>query len=175
MIWPQTAKVLAALPLISLATAATPICPPNGPWIPRPTDLGKSAILRSATHKLTGLIDDALKGKIEAGWPVKNASFSISLVSSDDHVDGRSIWEYHHRAEANTKGPRYINGDSQYLIGSISKMISELLFLRVGINMDQKITEFLPELGDDSSLIPWKEISLAALAEHLSGMPPNCE
>jgi hypothetical protein len=45
----------------------------------------------------------------------------------------------------------------------------------VGIDKDKKITEFLPELDDNSSLIPWNEISLAALSEHLSGIPPNCE
>jgi hypothetical protein len=175
MTWPESAKMLAALALVPMASAIASICAPSGPWFPRPTALKHSAILRSATDNLTSLINNTLNGEIEAGWPISNASFSISIVSSDDCEAGRPIWEYHHRAEANTNGTRLINGDSQYLIGSVSKLISELLFLRVGIDMNKKITEFLPELDDNSSLIPWNEISLAALSEHLSGIPPNCE
>lgn len=174
MIIPQRAKVLAALPLIHAAQTAIPICPPSGPWLPRPTALAQSAFFRLATDSLARQINRALEGEIEAGWPVANTSFSISVVSSDDPTEGNSLWEYHHLAEANVNGTRDVNGDSQYLIGSISKLISELLFLRVGIDMDQKITDFLPELDNESSLIRWNEISLAALSEHLSGIPPNC-
>lgn len=175
MIFLQPTKMLATLFIIEAGRAVSAICPPSGPWLPQPTALDRFHSFQSATESLERQIKDALKGEIEAGWPVANASFSISVVSSDDLEDGRPLWEYHHLAEANINGTKRVDGDSQYLIGSVSKLISELVFLKTGIDMDEKITEFLPELDDDSSFIKWNQISLNSLATHLSGMPPNCK
>jgi CubicO group peptidase (beta-lactamase class C family) len=175
MIYLQLTKVLATLSIIEASRAVRAICPPSGPWLPEPTALGRFHSFSSATENLERQIKGALKGEIEAGWPVANASFSISVVSSDDLVDGRPLWEYHHLAEANINGTKQVDGDSQYLIGSVSKLISELVFLKAGIDMDEKITEFLPELEDDSSFIKWNQISLNSLATHLSGIAPNCK
>lgn len=109
---------------------------------------------------------------------MKNASFSLALVTPfDDEAGadgGRPIWEYHHLAEANERGTKKIDGDSQYLIGSISKLISDLLLLRSDINVDEPITKFLPQLKSDSSPIRWNNITLSALGQHLGGIPANC-
>lgn len=147
-------------------------CPPDGPLLPRPTALANSVFVQNATRQLQTSIDEALTGQIRAGWSVENTSFSIGSVSVDE-PSGQSIWEYHHRGSANVNGTKVVDGNTQYLVGSISKLISDLLVLRTGIDLNTSITEYLPELSNSSSIIHWENITLALLADHLSGIPPN--
>ncbi|KAF2111092.1 beta-lactamase/transpeptidase-like protein [Lophiotrema nucula] len=147
-------------------------CPPDGPLLPRPKDLANSAFVQNATQQLQTSIDQALTGQIRAGWSVENTSFSIGLMSADD-PSNRPIWEYHYRGSGNANGTETIDGDTQYLIGSISKLVSDLLVLRTGIDLDASITEYLPQLSNSSSIVHWENVTLASLADHLSGIPPN--
>jgi CubicO group peptidase (beta-lactamase class C family) len=78
-----------------------------------------------------------------------------------------------HRGSANTHGTEIVNDDTQPLIGPISKLITDLLVFRTGIDLDTPITLCLPTLANGTSLIKWENITLAALANHLSGIPPN--
>jgi CubicO group peptidase (beta-lactamase class C family) len=145
-------------------------CPPDGPLLPRPQNLPSSAVVQNATAEFQATIDQALTGKIRAGWAVENASFSIGLISADDPAP---IWEYHHRASANVNGTEKVDGDTQYLVGSISKLITALLALRTEVDLEAPVTEYLPQLSNESSVISWDNITLLALADHLSGIPPN--
>ena len=149
-------------------------CPPDGPLLPRPTNLAQSKHFKDAAHGLTAAIDSALNGEIRAGWPVDNVSFSIGLVSPNDQQGARPIWEYHHRAALNTQGTDTVTGDSQYLIGSVSKVFSDLMLLKSGVDIHTPVTHFFPELAALESMIPWEEITLETLGEHLAGIPPNC-
>lgn len=153
-------------------------CPVAGAVLPRPTALGESEFLIKATENLTDTLDAAVSGEIEVGWDVKNTSFSVSLVTGRDedrNDDGRKIlWEYHHRGEKNVNGTKVVDGDSQYLIGSISKVFSTILLLKSGIDIEDPITRYLPQLGGNgSSLIKWDNITLGSLSEHLAGIPSN--
>lgn len=145
-------------------------CPPDGPLLPRPLHISSSSLVQNATAELQTTIDQALAGKIRAGWVVENASFSIGLISADDPAP---IWEYHHRASANVNGTGKVDGDTQYLVGSISKLITTLLALRTEVDLETPVTQYLPRLSNESSIISWDNITLAALADHLSGIPPN--
>ena len=69
-------------------------------------------------------------------------------------------------------GTERVDGDSQYLIGSLSKVVSDLLYLRTGIDFNTPVVKYLPELAENS-IISWQDIDLASLADHLSGIPPN--
>ncbi|PGH12652.1 hypothetical protein AJ79_04150 [Helicocarpus griseus UAMH5409] len=164
------------------AVPPTPIpsysgCPVDGPVLPRPTNLSKSKHIRAVTENLSTALDSAIDGEAKAGWDVKNASFSLAFVSPHDDEfgaeGGQPLWEYHHLAEGNTKGTKSLNGDSQYLIGSISKLFSNLILLKSGLNLEDSVTKYLPELKNDSSPVRWENITLASLGEHLSGIPPN--
>ncbi|KAL2009015.1 hypothetical protein VTN00DRAFT_7209 [Thermoascus crustaceus] len=152
-------------------------CPIEGSLLPRPTDLSKSQHIKAATDNLKQALDSAISGKIKAGWDVENTTFSIALVSPNSGIsEGNTksiIWEYHHLSEANVNGTKKLNGDSQYLIGSISKLISDLMLLESGLNLEDTITTYLPELKNERSLIRWENITLAALSDHLAGIPPN--
>ncbi|PGG95176.1 hypothetical protein GX51_08316 [Blastomyces parvus] len=172
----------------SLAQQATPTisptpipsysgCPVEGPLLPRPTNLSQSKHIKAATEKLKTALDSAIAGDTKAGWDVKNVSFSLAFVSPNGHNDGdgrsRPLWEYHHLAEGNVNGTKIVDGDSQYLIGSISKVFSNLILMKSGINLEDPITKYLPELKSKTSPIRWENITLASLGEHLSGIPPN--
>ncbi|PVH81937.1 beta-lactamase/transpeptidase-like protein [Cadophora sp. DSE1049] len=60
---------------------------------------------------------------------------------------------------------------SNYLIGSISKLFSDLILLRTGLRLDDPVTKYLPELKSVDSPVRWENITLGSLGDHLSGIP----
>mgnify|MGYP004716948667 CR=1 FL=1 len=156
-------------------TSAELKCRPEGPVLPKPTALANSATFKAAAANLTETLNAAVSGSIEAGWPVSNVSFSLAVVSADQDEPGVPIWEYHRLATANTKGTKNLNRDSQYLIGSISKVFTDYVLLKSGVDLDAPVTEFLPSLDDTKSTIQWRDVNLRMLASYLGGTPANCE
>lgn len=152
-------------------------CPPGGPLLPRPTDLSRSQIVKDATADLTRALDSAIDGKTKAGFPVDNTSFSIALVSPFDQVardeDSSFIWTYHHLGKNNVNGTKNLDNDSQYLIGSISKVFTDLLLLKSDVDLSDPVTKYLPDLAKEGSPIQWSNITLSALSNHLAGIPSN--
>ncbi|KAL4929264.1 serine hydrolase domain-containing protein [Aspergillus undulatus] len=152
-------------------------CPPEGPLLPRPTDLANSRHIKDVASNLSKQLDAAVNGDIEAGWFVESVSFSLALVSPYG-TDGandviKPFWEYHHRGERNEQGVDEVDGGSQYLIGSVSKVFSDLMVLKSGVDLRAPVTGFLPQLRDPRSKIRWEDITLEMLTDHLAGIPPN--
>ncbi|KAJ5818223.1 hypothetical protein N7474_003814 [Penicillium riverlandense] len=149
-------------------------CPPDGPLLPRPTNLGSSQIIQDAATKLTEALDSSINGETKAGFQVDNTSFSIALVSpfTQNRNDG-IIWSYHHLGKNNFKGTKNISNDSQYLIGSVSKVFSDLLLLKSDIDLAHSVTEYLPGLDQKGTPVQWSNITLSALSNHLAGIPSN--
>lgn len=150
-------------------------CRPEGPVVPKPTNLLNSTTFTKAADHLTTTLDQALYGDIKAGWAVENASFSLALVSLDQESPGIPIWEYHHLAEANVKGTKHLNRDSQYLVGSVTKAFAGLALIKSGLSLDDPVTDFLPQLKNSSSRVPWNTISLRSLGNHLAGLTTHCK
>lgn len=169
-------RLVQFLSLPAVASAAL-MCRPEGPVMPRPSlsSLKSSSIVSEATANLTAVLDDAISGTLNGGWEVKNGSFSIALVSADQCNAGVPVWEYHHLAEANTRGTKKLGRDSQYLIGSISKLLSDYVMLQTDVDIDRPITEFLPTLKEPGAMIQWGEVTLRMLGEHTAGVPANCK
>ncbi|KAI0812997.1 beta-lactamase/transpeptidase-like protein [Xylaria sp. FL0064] len=159
--------------LVVLSVEATLDCRPPSPVVPKPRQIKDHAVLAAATGNLTSALEAALVGDIEAGWPVDNTSFSIGLITHDQEESSVPVWEFHHLSPANTNGTRHLGRDSQYLIGSISKVISDYILLRSGVDLDASIADFLSELRDERSLIKWEDITLRQLAGQVAGIPPN--
>jgi hypothetical protein len=155
---------------LSVLGASWSGCPPSGPLLPRPTNLHNSSVLRHGVSNLEETLHSVLNGSANSGFSVANTSFSLGLVSFDSP---KPLWSFHHRGSANTNGTQIIDNDTQYLVGSISKLITDLLVLRTGIDLDTPITEYLPSLANGTSRIRWEEITLAGLTDHLAGIPPN--
>ena len=173
----MTMKAVLLIPsLLALVRTAHGIlaCRPDGPVVPAPRNLSNSAILKRVGADLTAALDKAVKGEIKAGWPVENVSFSLGLVSLGQKDAGIPIWEYHHLSPKNVNGTKKADRDSQYLIGSVTKVLSDAIVLKSGIELDDPITKWLPQLNNASSLISWNNITIRALASHLAGIPPNC-
>ena len=172
-------RIFSSFPFVLLWPAASSCisqrsgCPVDGPLLPCPTNLTSSAPFQVALKNITTSIDLAVAGKIRSRWSVENTSFSIALVSRDVPHRDRPVREYHHRAWANVNGTSIVDGDTQYLIGSISKLFTDLLLLKTGVDFDVPIAKYLPELKNNQSKIDWESITLATLADHLAGIPPN--
>jgi CubicO group peptidase (beta-lactamase class C family) len=127
-------------------------------------------LISAATKSLTETLDKAVAGQIIIPWDITNISFSIAVVAENS-----KIFEYHYLAKGNVQGAKRINGDSQYLIGSISKVITDLLALKTGVKLQDPITKYLPELKGPSTPIKWDQVTLESLGNHMSGMPQTCE
>ncbi|KAI0440637.1 beta-lactamase/transpeptidase-like protein [Xylaria telfairii] len=166
------AQILSPL-LLLLPVQAALECRPPGPVVPRPKGVSRDAVFTRATDKLTQAFESAFAGDIKAGWPVENTSFSIGLITHDQNDGAVPAWEYHHLAPTNVNGTKELTRDSQYLIGSISKVISDYILLRSEVDLDESIAAYLPELSDADSLISWEDITLRHLASHLASIPPN--
>ena len=187
-------------PALLLATASffSPsyaTCSPSGPLLPRPLTLSTSPAVQNVTANLTALLDGALQkdSSLKVPWAKTNVSFSIAVVSLPPHSSSLQyntstinladpIWEYHQLASLNTNGTKSVDGESRYLIGSISKVFTDLLLLKtLGGRLDEPITRFLPELVDVSrsdsgeSVIQWENITLGSLGDHLAGIPATCK
>lgn len=152
-------------------------CLPYGPLVPRPTDLGKAMIFQDATADLSRNLDDALSGKIKAGFDVDRTSFSIGLISprvnEETLAHNGLVWSYHHLGKSNINGTKIADENSQYLIGSVSKLFTAIILLNSNITLDDPITKYLPTLQGSQSLIQWENITLSALSNHLAGIPSN--
>lgn len=158
--------------LAALASAALD-CRPNGPVVPRPTDLSNSPIVAEALSDLTSALQQAVDGEINAGFPVENSSFSLAVVSTSQDDPGIPLWEFHHLAPSNVNGTRDLGRDSQYLIGSVTKVFSDLLLLKSGVDPDTPAREHLPSL--ENGRIDWDQITLRDLGSHQAGIPTNSE
>ncbi|RYP44324.1 hypothetical protein DL768_009198 [Monosporascus sp. mg162] len=150
-------------------------CRPAGPVVPKPRDVTSHPAFLAAADKLTSAFNAAVNGTLNPGFDVHNVSFSLGVVVWDQDDKTVPGWEFHHLGSGNNQGTKNLTRDSQYLIGSISKVISDYVLLQSGVDPDAKVTEFLPELleGSEESRIAWEEISLRMLANHMAAIPPN--
>lgn len=160
---------------LSLVAHGALECRPVGPSVPRARNLAGSQVLTDAAENLKSALDQAVAGEISAGWAVENASFSLALVDYNQDDPGIPLWEYHHLAEGNVNGTKKLDRDSQYLIGSVTKVFSALVMLLSDVQLDAPITEYLPALSNGSSTLAWDDATLRSLANHVSGAPTNCK
>lgn len=168
-------KWLMAATIIATTTGSPLECHPQGPILPRPRHLTKSPTFHAATENLTALLDSAFAGEIKAGFVAANVSLSVSVVSLDQTSPSIPAWEYHHTAANTDEGTRNVDRDSLYMIASVSKAISDAIFIKSGIPAADPITKYIPELASKESRIDWSVVTLGMLAGHLGGIPPNCE
>lgn len=149
-------------------------CRPPGAIVPRPTNIESHPALVSATAKLANSLRQATSGEIDAGWVVENTSFSIGFVSRYQPNKTVPAWEYHHLASNTVNGTKELTRNSQYLIGSVTKVISDYILLKSGLPLDDPVTKYIPKLRGPSR-IDWDSITLRQLGSGLSGVTQFCE
>ncbi|KAF8247616.1 beta-lactamase/transpeptidase-like protein [Wilcoxina mikolae CBS 423.85] len=155
--------LLSLLPFLSIASALT--CPMSGPVLPPAKHLPRSPYLHSALQNLTSTLDSAMAGDINPGFLTNQTSFSILLTDSK-----HKLWEYHHTAPTTTNGTKSVDSNSQYRIASITKMITDLLLLRLELDLEDKITKYLPGLKHGKGGVHWDKITLKDLGSHMAGI-----
>jgi hypothetical protein len=121
---------------VLIAPSRSAFCPPDGPLLPRPSALHESSLIQNATQSLKSTFDEAVAGNLKLPWALPNVSFTIAVVSLDTPDTSAPLWEYHHLATGNLNGTKHADGDSQYLIGSISKVVTDLMLLKTRLSLD---------------------------------------
>ncbi|KAK6343706.1 hypothetical protein TWF730_011296 [Orbilia blumenaviensis] len=163
---------------LSIQASSPQRCTVEGPLLPRPRNLCSHPLFKSASSKLSSHFDAVISGNLTAGFNVLNTSFAVAFISlpsnNPSHKQSNQnnpIYTYTHLSPANKKGTKRINGDSQFLVGSISKLFTDVVLLKSGVDLESKVTKYLPELK--GGLVRWEDVTLRDLGEHLSGVGPN--
>lgn len=156
------------LAALTLPLALASPCPFSGtPVLLPPRHLAQDRNLRHSLNRLTATLDSAVAGTINPGFRGNDTSFSIILTDASE-----TLWEYHHTATATVQGTKKVDSNSQFRIASITKMLTDLLLLRLGLDLDEKITTYLPLLagGKKKGRLEWEAVTLRDLGSHMSGV-----
>lgn len=161
--------MLRALTPLLAASVAAAVCLDASPAFPVPQWRGDADSLAANLDALqTELARFAAEQKYDA------SSFSVEITSSTS-----SIWSYHHTAakrNGSRPGVERVDGDSLYRIASITKVFTVLGLLYQheagALDLDRPISDYISDFaGPDAGELPWKDITLRALASQLSGIP----
>ncbi|KAJ3460776.1 hypothetical protein MRS44_011643 [Fusarium solani] len=168
---PTLLTVLAGLCL----TADAGQCPPLGPVLPPPKRPSQHPAVRAA---IEGII---------ASLKAQTAGFNYSAVS----VGVRSIYEdtpfldFHHTPPdpASKRGAKEVDASTVYRLGSVSKLFTVLGALKLAedgvLSMNDPVGWWIPELSgrdndpeseDELDRIEWEDVTVEAVAAHLSGI-----
>lgn len=170
--------------LCLLPGALAQACSLLGPVYPAPDGLLSSEAFLVSKATLLQVLKDGIKtGQTDYG-PLEgvNTTFSVGVFSARDPD---LLFEFHHQATgalAPKPGPT-LNGESVYRVASVTKVLTILTILaRLGgkVPWEDSITKYVPELrkapkGDVVENVQWDDVSLGALASHLSGVARDCE
>ncbi|VBB76563.1 Putative protein of unknown function [Podospora comata] len=146
-------------------------CPPLGPVLPPPTHASSSPAVASSVATLQRFLD------------VYTAQFNHSAVAiglKSIHENDYILQYAYSPPNRDARGVQEVNSDTVFRIASVSKIFPVLGLLRLhGVSLDDPVTKYVPELlalngqaREQSPIwtIPWDEITLGALASHLSGI-----
>ncbi|KAM0722514.1 hypothetical protein Q7P37_001955 [Cladosporium fusiforme] len=172
--------VVAISAFTSFAFAFTP-CPIQGPDFPAPSSLAKDSIFQDALKNISASLDNVTEASSALLTDLKanETSYSINVFDFES-----TLLSYHHTADAAALAPESVSNvtdDTVYRVGSISKLLFIYNFL-VEVGHDhwhRPITDLVPELeeaaascsakSDPWTCPDWDEITLGALASHISG------
>lgn len=147
-------------------------CPPMGSTLPLASNLAASSVVKQTITE----INDVLK---QATGPLNSTAFAITVgIASED----RPLLEFHNApTEFNTSGSHTLNGDTQFVVASVSKLFTAygIKLLSEIVSPTDSVTKFIPELlGLNNQTSPqnaltstnWSMITIDALLSHLSGI-----
>ncbi|KAI9883364.1 MAG: hypothetical protein M1823_004876 [Watsoniomyces obsoletus] len=179
----RQAVIVAILACVPLALGAR-FCPPLGAVLPHPRNLSTNSVVREAAANLSSALDDATQGR-NPDVPYQ-ANVTSSSVSVRSIYDSDFILRHHHTAPVRNDslgGTTNVTSDTLYRIGSITKVFTVLaLLLQEGkVSYDDPVTKYIPELAAlaskkdsegtrDVDRVRWNDVTLRALAAHLSGI-----
>ena len=153
------------------------VCPPLGPVLPAPTSLSSHDAIKLAVTELTSKFENATSSYQYGG---------VSIQVRSLHEEQPLVDLHYTAPQADPRSTTKIDADTVYRIGSLSKVFNVLSVLRLGkVRWDDYVVDYLPELlelegvegeeVDDITTPRWREITIGALASHMSGISADCE
>jgi CubicO group peptidase (beta-lactamase class C family) len=166
---------MVVLPILAFASVAISLCFEPSPVFPVPT---------WSTNKAKGLrpvFDDIAQALVALADQSEydTTSFSVEVTSQID-----TLWTHYHSALKHNEtrpGDTNVDGNSQYRIASITKTFTVLAVLYQHSagnisSLDDPVNKYISELtGPDRGKLPWKDITIRAMASQLSGLPVRNE
>lgn len=172
---PLSALAASLLLLLSASpsTAKSSSCPPLGAVLPAPRSPSTHPAVRSAAEDLTSTLDGIAASLNASG---------ISVAVKSVHEDAQ-LFSWHFTPPVGSGvGTDSIDGDTIWRVGSVSKMMPALAALqRAEVDMEASVVEYLPELeeeneeGEGVNAVPWRDVTVRSLANHLAGLATDCE
>lgn len=145
-------------------------CPPLGVSLPAPKAPSSSEAVISTIQ-----LAHEWFANLTAGFE----GTAVSLTIKSIHEDVPLLDLHHTPSKANSRSVSKVDAQTLYRVASISKVFPALAALQVaGINMDDPVTKYLPELWDlegqqevvnEVTTIAWDEITVGSLASHMAG------
>ena len=169
--------ILPALLLGNVAGAVASIaCPPLGPVLPAPTNPSVHPTVQDGVSNITSAFNE-ITAKLNAT--------GISVALKSIHEDS-PILELHYTPKyLNPNGTSEIDSQSVYRLGSITKIFAVLSVLKLSdVRWDDPVTKYVPELRDmkpetpevdDITVVQWDQVTVGALASHMSGIGTDCK
>lgn len=155
--------------LFQWAFAATP-CPPLGPILPpSKRALSSHSAIQEVARKLASTLNSSLASD-------DTTSMAIQVTSL---TDNEPLFEFYRTAPTvNSTGAKRVKPDTQFRVGSITKVFTVLALLQHEDKFDWRspISKFIPELVKKASTlgheneVQWGDITLDALAAQLGGI-----
>ncbi|KAI1058907.1 hypothetical protein LB507_004033 [Fusarium sp. FIESC RH6] len=149
-------------------------CPPLGPVLPPPLSPSTHPSVKTALNNIQDLFDTATSELVNSSVAVAIKStneddFMFEFASTPPNVDPRGVDE--------------VDSDTVFRMASLSKVFPVLALLKLHkVNFDDPVTKYLPELRklgksarkrDAVWEVDWDEITIGALASHISGIPAD--
>ena len=163
--------------VLSTGVVASKPCPLLGSVFPPPSHVGAEASWQSFASNLSQNLNHYIQaGRTPFGAVVANStSFSIRVESIDSD---QPLFDFHHTATLLTN--QTTDANTVYRIGSVSKLLTvyALLVERGYDILNDPISKYvaLPQDKAAGALkqLAWDEVTLGALASHLSGVSRDC-
>ncbi|KAF2187150.1 beta-lactamase/transpeptidase-like protein [Zopfia rhizophila CBS 207.26] len=177
----RTLITLSAIYLLSTLPSAASLCPIYGPVYPPPKNVKSSNLIKDALQNLTESLNAGFAtGNSSHGPVVSSGANAIQIFSLDDE-DDKPLFEYYHDGTtlSNSTGVRKVDGDSIFLIGSVSKLVTVYMFLaELGDGYwDDPVSKHIPELKNRTKshenpidFTAWDQVTLGALAGQVGGV-----
>ncbi|KAJ3527245.1 hypothetical protein NM208_g10793 [Fusarium decemcellulare] len=155
------------------AEAKLRYCPPYGPVLPAPK--------RPSEHPAVKFVIEGILTTLQQQVGEFNSS-AVSVGIQSIHEDAPFLDFHHTPPHPDKRGAKEVNANTVYRLGSISKVFTVLAALKLAedgkLNMNDVVGKWIPELmgqasnddEDELDRIRWQDVTVEALASHLSGI-----
>jgi hypothetical protein len=162
-------------------------CPLLGPFVPAPLIESGSPVVKSVAQDLNKLLDDYVSKADGRFGPItpNTTSFSLALFAGSKYVAGPDnlpfFYEYHHTASVLKRDD--LDKDSPFALGDLTQLFT--VYTQLAELGDEawshSVVDYVPELrkvsgngSDTISQVRWEDVTLGALAGHMSGIARDC-